>query len=58
MPVSLQKFVDYGTKITQITKMQQQELSRRLKDYEANPQAVISWQDVREQALSRAKADR
>jgi putative addiction module component (TIGR02574 family) len=38
-----------------LTEMQQQELARRLKDSEVNPQAVISWEDVKAQALSRAK---
>lgn len=40
----------------ELTEAQQLELSRRLTDYEANPQAVVSWQDVKAQALSRATA--
>ncbi len=39
---------------SKLTEVQQKELSRRLRDHEANPQAVISWQDVKAQALSRA----
>jgi putative addiction module component (TIGR02574 family) len=40
---------------SKLTEVQQQELSHRLRDHEANPQAVITWQDVKAQALSRAK---
>jgi putative addiction module component, TIGR02574 family len=40
-----------------LTELQRLELSRRLEDHEVNPQAVISWQEVKAQALSRARAD-
>ncbi|NET57560.1 MAG: addiction module protein [Symploca sp. SIO2E6] len=33
---------------------QQQELSRRLADHQINPQSVVSWEDIKAQALSRA----
>ena len=39
----------------ELTEAQQLELSRRLTDHEANPQAVVSWQDVKAQ-VSRATA--
>lgn len=38
----------------ELTELQQQELSRRLTDHKVNPQAVISWHDIKAQALSRA----
>ncbi|NJL41759.1 MAG: addiction module protein [Leptolyngbyaceae cyanobacterium SM1_4_3] len=41
----------------ELTEAQQLELSRRLADHESNPQAVVSWQEIKAQALSRAKAD-
>jgi len=41
----------------ELTEAQQLELSRRLEDHEVNPQAVISWQDIKAQALSRVRAD-
>ncbi|NJN57947.1 MAG: addiction module protein [Leptolyngbyaceae cyanobacterium SL_5_9] len=41
----------------ELAEAQQLELSRRLSDYESNPQAVVSWQEIKAQALSRAKAD-
>jgi len=40
----------------ELTEAQQLELSRRLVDHEADPQAVVSWQDVKAQALSRARS--
>ncbi|NET62381.1 MAG: addiction module protein, partial [Symploca sp. SIO2E6] len=33
---------------------QQQELSRRIADHQINPQSVVSWEDIKAQALSRA----
>lgn len=38
----------------ELTEAQQQELSRRLADRQINPQSVVSWEDVKAQALSRA----
>ena len=38
-----------------LTEAQRLELSRRLKNRELNPQGVVSWQDVKAQALSRAR---
>jgi putative addiction module component (TIGR02574 family) len=40
----------------QLTEAQQVELLRRLKDHEVNPQAVISWQEIKTRALSRVRA--
>lgn len=40
----------------ELTEAQQLELSRRLEDHEADPQAVVSWQDVKAQALLRARS--
>ncbi|MGD1699351.1 addiction module protein [Dapis sp. BLCC M229] len=37
-----------------LTEAQQQELSRRLTDRKINPQSVVSWEDIKAQALSRA----
>jgi putative addiction module component (TIGR02574 family) len=38
----------------ELTEAQQQELSRRLADHQINPQSVVSWEDIKAQALSRA----
>ena len=38
----------------ELTEAQQQELSRRLADHQVNPQSVVSWEDIKAQALSRA----
>ncbi|MEM9541567.1 MAG: addiction module protein [Cyanobacteria bacterium P01_E01_bin.42] len=38
----------------ELTEAQQQELSRRLADHQINSQSVVSWEDVKAQALSRA----
>ncbi len=38
----------------ELTEAQQQELSRRLTDRQINPQSVVSWEDIKAQALSRA----
>ncbi len=38
----------------ELTEAQQQELSRRLADRQINPQSVVSWEDIKAQALSRA----
>ncbi len=32
----------------ELTEAQQLELSRRLKNHQINPQAVVSWQDVKD----------
>lgn len=40
----------------ELTEAQQLELTRRLANHEANPQAVIPWTDIKAQALSRARA--
>lgn len=40
----------------ELTEAQQLELSRRLTDHEANPQTVVSWQNIKAQAISRARA--
>jgi len=37
----------------ELTEAQQQEVLHRLRNHEANPQAVVSWQDIKAQALSR-----
>ncbi|MDJ1175772.1 addiction module protein [Roseofilum capinflatum] len=39
----------------ELTEAQQQELSRRLADHQINPQSVVSWEDIRASALSRAE---
>lgn len=39
----------------ELTEAQQLELSRRLANHQTDPQAVIPWQDIKAQALSRAK---
>ena len=39
----------------ELTEAQQQELSRRLADRQINPQSVVSWEDIKAQALSRAE---
>lgn len=39
----------------ELTEVQKQELSRRLVAHEANPNAVVSWEEVRSQALARAR---
>ena len=39
----------------ELTEAQSQELSRRLIDHKVNPQAVVSWHDVKAQAFSRAE---
>ena len=36
----------------ELTEAQQQELSRRLADHQVNPQSVVSWEDIKAQALS------
>jgi putative addiction module component (TIGR02574 family) len=41
----------------ELTEAQQLELSRRLQDHQANPQAVVSWSSIKAQALLRAKVD-
>ncbi|CAN1208960.1 addiction module protein [Tumidithrix helvetica PCC 7403] len=38
----------------ELTEAQSQELSRRLTDHKINPQAVVSWHNVKAQALARA----
>ncbi len=38
----------------ELTEAQQQELSSRLTDHQINPQSVVSWEDIKAQALSRA----
>ena len=38
-----------------LTDAQRQELERRLVDDEANPDDVVSWEEVRAQALARAR---
>ena len=35
----------------ELTEAQQQELSRRLADHQINPQSVVSWEDIKAQAL-------
>lgn len=39
----------------ELTETQRQELARRLEDHEANPSAVIPWEEVRTQALARIR---
>ena len=41
----------------ELTASQQLELSRRLADHESNPQAVVSWQEIKAQALLHSKRD-
>lgn len=48
--------ISHESEQLELTEVQQLELSRRLADHEANPQAVASWQDIKAQALSRARA--
>ncbi len=38
-----------------LTEAQQIELARRLSAHEANPQAVTPWQEIKTQALARAR---
>lgn len=38
-----------------LTDAQRQELERRLADDEANPDDVVSWEEVRSQALARLR---
>jgi putative addiction module component (TIGR02574 family) len=38
-----------------LTDVQRQELERRLADHEANPDDVIPWEEVRADALARAR---
>jgi putative addiction module component (TIGR02574 family) len=38
----------------ELTEAQQQEVSRRLADHQTNPQSLVSWEDIKAQALSRA----
>ncbi|NEP45441.1 MAG: addiction module protein [Okeania sp. SIO2H7] len=42
------------TEQLELTEAQQQELSPRLADRQVNPQSVVSWEDIKAQALSRA----
>jgi putative addiction module component (TIGR02574 family) len=39
----------------ELTELQKQELSRRLADHTVNPDAVISWEEVKAQALGRVR---
>ena len=39
----------------ELTEAQRQELARRLADHAANPSGVISWEEVKAQALARVR---
>ena len=39
----------------EVTETQKQELARRLAAYNANPSDVISWEEVKAQALARVR---
>jgi len=39
----------------ELTEAQRQELARRLADHDANPSAVIAWEEVKAQARARAR---
>ncbi|WP_169977699.1 addiction module protein [Tautonia rosea] len=41
---------------THLTPAQQRELQRRLADHDANPDDVISWEEIKAQALARFSA--
>jgi len=50
----LWKSVDEETEIDfQLTDVQKAELSRRITDLETNPADVVSWEQIRDEALAR-----
>lgn len=41
----------------ELTEGQKKELSRRLAEHKANPDVVVSWEEVKAQALGRARTN-
>jgi putative addiction module component (TIGR02574 family) len=39
----------------ELTEVQKQELSRRLADHKVNPNAVVSWEEIKTQAMGRVR---